>query len=254
MMNYFTFGGERSSDFGIYISGENTFNSPERDVEYIQIAGKNGDLTISNNRFKNISVSYPAFILKNFKANSSRAKAWLLQQAGYRRLEDTYDPDYFRMGQFSGPIDFDMRFLNYSGEMELTFNCKPQRWRKDGENIVTLEGKAATGQYTGGTLYNFERFASLPYMKVYGSDEGGEILVRHFDENGDMDKSNSLTIKSITGYIEIDSETQNAYRGTLNANDTVSIAEFPQLPPGKNQILYNRDIEKIEIKPRWWTI
>lgn len=249
-------GGVSSEDVGVVVERFPDQPGPARRLETVQIPGRNGDLIIDSGAYDNYTQEYEVYFHAGINRTphaARKVRAWLAASTSYQRLDDSYDPEYFRMAYYAGPSDIE-NIMNEFGRMTISFVCKPQRWRKDGENIVTLEGKAETGQYTGGTLYNFEQFASLPYMKVYGSDEGGEILVRHFDENGDMDKSNSLTIKSITGYIEIDSETQNAYRGTLNANDTVSIAEFPQLLPGKNQILYNSGIDKIEIKPRWWTI
>ena len=85
-MNVFYFGGKCSRDFGIYISGSGTFNAPERDVEPIEIPGRNGALIVSNNRFRNIIIPYPAFIRSGFYGNSMGAKAWLLGKAGYLSL------------------------------------------------------------------------------------------------------------------------------------------------------------------------
>jgi phage-related protein len=233
-MNYFVYSGKRSSDYGIYISGENTFNAPERDLEYTQIKGKNGDLIISNQRFKNISVAYPAFIRTKFNQNSDAAKAWLLWHTSYQRLEDTYHPEYFRMGIFSGPIDFDMRFLNRSGETSLMFTCKPQRWRKDGEIPITFD--------TQRELYN-ELFPALPLIKVNGTGAGnlrvGECTVQ---------------IKALDGYVILDSDSQNAYKGTLNKNSTIYAPQFPVLERGKNFISWDGGITSVEITPRWWTI
>lgn len=254
-------GGVCSEDVGVVVERFPDQPGPARRLETVQIPGRNGDLIIDSGAYDNYTQEYEVYFhagINRTPQAARRVRAWLAASASYQRLEDSYDPEYFRMAYYAGPSDIE-NIMNEFGRMTISFACKPQRWRKDGETITTFDGKAPAEEYTGGAIYNFEQFASLPYMKVYGtrSSEGGiigEILVRHFDENGAMDKSNSLTIKSITGYVEIDSDTQNAYRGTLNANDTVSIAEFPQLLPGKNQILYNRDIEKIEIKPRWWTI
>ena len=51
-----------SRDYGIYITGEAVFNSPERDVEMIEIPGRNGTYALDKGRFHNIEVSYPAGI------------------------------------------------------------------------------------------------------------------------------------------------------------------------------------------------
>lgn len=233
-MNFFIFNGARSRDFGIYISGSGTFNAPERDVESVEIPGRNGNLIISKNRFKNITVSYPAFIKREFTKNSDAAKAWLLGNSGYFRLEDTYHPDYYRMGQFIGPIDFDMKFLNYSGEMTLSFDCKPQRWRKDGE-ISTKYSEAIT-------LYN-PLFPALPLIKVNGTSAGNLYV-----------GNSSVEILELDEYVILDSDTQNAYKGTLNKNNTILTDKFPVLETGNNTIYWDGGISSIEITPRWWTI
>ncbi len=234
MINFFLFNGQSSDSFGIYISGGQTFNSPEKDVESIEIPGRNGNLTISRNRFKNITVSYPTFIRRKFAENSGAARAWLLGADGYCRLEDSYHPDYFRMAQFSGPLDFDMRFLNYSGEADLAFDCKPQRFLKSGEHPVSCaKGSALVNAW----------FPSLPLIKVSGTGAGNLYI-----------GSYTVEILSLDGYVMLDSDTQNAYKDTLNKNNTISAPEFPVLLPGINNISWDGGIQAVEITPRWWTV
>ena len=234
MKNVFIFDGKSSGDYGIYISGGQTFNAPERDVESIEIPGRNGNLTISRNRFKNIMVPYPVFVHKRFNENVASARAWLLGSDGYCRLEDTYHPDQYRMAQFNGPIDFEMRFLNYSGETTLTFNCKPQRWLKTGEQVIQCSN--------GDSILN-SGFPALPLIKVSGMG-GGYLYVG----------ACVVQILSLDEYVILDSETQNAYKGTINKNGTIAAPEFPVLQTGENTIYWGGGITAVEITPRWWTI
>lgn len=234
MIDFFSYMGKRSRDFGIYISGSGSFNAPERDVTMVSIPGRDGDLTIDNGRFKNVSIVYPAFIHEYFYTLSSAAKAWLLSHTGYARLEDTYNPDIFRVGLFAGPIDFDMRFQNWGGECELVFNCKPQRFLKSGENIV--EAASAV------TVFNPTLFTALPLIRVYGTAAGTLIVGNHI-----------LQISKIDEYVDIDSDLQHASKGSQNCNDKIS-GNFPMLPPGETGVTFSGGIIKIEIKPRWWTI
>lgn len=234
MIHFFRFNGHTSRDYGIYISGGQTFNAPEKDVESIEIPGRSGNLTISRNRFKNLSVSYSAFIHRKFSENAAAARAWLLSADGYCRLEDTYSPEHFRMAQFVGPLDFDTRFLNYSGETALTFNCKPQRWRKDGQQAVSYQEPV--------NLYN-SGFPALPLIKVTGTGPG-VLYVGNY----------AVKILSMDEYVVLDSDTQNAYKGTLNKNSTISTDAFPVLQPGENPVSWNGSIQGVEITPRWWTV
>lgn len=233
-LNFFTYNGKCSRDFGIYISGENTFNAPERDVESIEVPGRNGNLIISRNRFKNISVSYPFFIRRDFQKNVRGARAWLLSSDQYAKLEDTYDPEFYRMARFSGPLDFDMRFLNYSGEATLTFDCKPQRWRKNGERTLLFNKKT--------TLYN-DLFPALPLIKINGTG-AGNLYVGEY----------TVKILELEDYIMLDSDLQDAYRDTQNKNNTIATEAFPVLKPGESTISWDGGIESVEITPRWWTI
>lgn len=38
-INYFTYAGKMSTDFGVWISGESTYQSPEKDIESVVVPG-----------------------------------------------------------------------------------------------------------------------------------------------------------------------------------------------------------------------
>ena len=68
MKNFIIFNGQSLRDFGVYISGLNTYNAPSRDVDSVKVPGRNGTLTMDNGRYNNINVTYPAFICNNYDA------------------------------------------------------------------------------------------------------------------------------------------------------------------------------------------
>lgn len=233
-MTRFYFDGKSCRDFGIYVSGSGTYNAPELDVTTYEIPGKNGDLVISNGRYKNIIVPYPAFIRNDFRHNAERARAWLLSPRGYRRLSDDYHPHEFRLARFAGPIDFDMRFMNRSGECTLNFDCKPQRFLTSGEEKRTFSASSS--------LWNDTLFDAKPLITVYGSGSG-QITI------GDT----TVSFSDIADYVVLDCEIQDAYKGTLNKNSTMT-GSFPVLHPGNNIVSFSGGVTKIEIIPRWWTL
>lgn len=233
MINKFIYDNKSSSDYGIYISGSGTFNAPERDIEVIEIPGKNGSLTFDNGRFKNVKVTYPAFIRKNFKTNAADLREWLLKQPGYKKLEDTYHPDYYRLARYTGPIEFETRALNTSAEFSISFDCMPQRFLKSGEIDVEITEDE--------TIINPTAFNALPLIKIYGTS--GSLTVNN----------TIITITAIDEYVVINSELQDAYKGTENKNSTVT-QDFPKLKSGENYISFTQGISKVIIKPRWWTI
>lgn len=233
-MTRFYFNGKSCRDFGIYVSGSGTFNAPELDVTTYEIPGRNGDLVISNGRYKNIQVVYPAFIRSNFKHNAARARAWLLEPQGYCRLSDDYHPHEFRLARFVGPIDFDMRFMNWSGECALTFDCKPQRFLISGEEKRTFTEATV--------LRNDTLFKAKPLLTVYGSGSGQVTI-----------GSTTFSLSDISDHVTIDCDIQDAYKGTENKNNTMT-GSFPVLEPGDNIIAFSGGVEKIDIIPRWWTL
>lgn len=235
----FSFGGHSCTEFGMIASGVHTFNAPERDLERISIPGRNGDLFRDNGRFKNITVSYPVAIFKDFAANAEKARRWLLSDGTYKRLTDGYNPEYFRLGVFIGPVNFDMKLLNRVGEVSLMFDCKPQRFLISGETPLTF--------YTASTLKN-DYFPALPLIRVYGSGDGtvtvGDTTVKVFD---------------LDGSVTLDCELQNAYQengdgAAENWNNHIYAPEFPTLQPGSNAVSWTGGVSRLEITPRWWTL
>lgn len=233
MTHSFVFGGESSKKYGLYISGSGTFSAPERDTQIKEIPGKNGNLIIDNHRFKNISIVYPAFIRTKFREYTDAARAWLLSDSGYRKLEDTYHPFEYRMARFTGPLDFDVRALNQSGECTLSFDSKPQRFLKSGDSIYILE--------SAGGLVNPTPYEARPLIRVWG--ESGTLIVGN----------TFVDIEAIDEYIDIDSDTQNAYKGTMNCNENIS-SDFPVFKAGETGVKFEGAISRVEIQPRWWTI
>lgn len=234
MIGSFWFDGVNSREMGIYVSGSGTFNSSERDMEKIEVPGRSGDLLIDKKRYKNVTVTYPAFIRTKFKDLTDLARMWLLSDPGYKRLEDTYHPDEYRMARFAGPIDFDVKFQNRAGECSLSFDCKPQRYLKMGEYPIKGTGKLR--------LYNPTKCQAEPLIRVYGTS--GTLHV------GDT----AIQIRSISGYVDLDSETQNAFKGTENCNKNIILTDFPVLQEGETGIYKEGNITGYEITPRWWRL
>ena len=232
-INSITFNGVNSLTHKLYVSGDRAFNSAEKDYEKFSVPGKNGDLLVYNNRFKNANAPYRALIFEDYAINADEVRAWLLSANGYRRLEDTYNPNYFRLASFQGPIDFDTTLLQV-GETDLIFDCKPERWLKSGEQTVTFVGN---GIITNPTLFN-----AKPLIRVYGT---GTFSIGTGVFN---------IITAGTNYIDVDCDVLDCYEGATNRNENVSITEWAELVPGSNGVALGIGITKIEVIPRWWTV
>lgn len=239
----FTLDGVNCREYGIVCSGDHTFNAPSRDIERVVVPGRNGELTIDNGRYENIKVVYPAFIVDRFRFNAAAARAWLCSSPGYRRIEDDYNPDTYRMGRFVSGLDVETNFRNTTGEFDITFDCAPQRWLKSGEVPITVN----SGE--GITIHNPTNRPAYPLITGVVSAGAGMILINR----------NVLYLSDIafsaaeSGSFTIDCEAKRAF---FNDGTSGKISGgWLALNPGDNTISVDSGaISSIAITPRWWTV
>ena len=235
MVNYFTFAGKSSQDFKVYISGQGTYNAPARVYSSYEIPGRNGALLVDEKRFENCDVSYPAFIYENMQQNLEAFRNYILSKKGYQRLEDTYHPEEFRLAAYYDGLDAAINQRHDFTSFEVTFHCKPQRFLKSGERVLTLT--------SSGSIENPTEFESKPLLRVYGT---GTLGIG----------SQSITISQADTYTDIDCEMMDCFKGATGKNDKVTFTDynFPTLKPGTNNFSLGSGITKVEITPRWWIL
>ena len=234
MINFIVLGGKKLKDYGVFISGEAVFDAPKRDTTSVKVPGRNGELTLDNGRYENITIKYPAFIVRSFKERISELRNFVLSQSGYQRLEDTYHPDEFRLAKWESDFSVKPDEALLAGEFDLKFNCYPQRFLKSGENAIEIT--SAT------TIINEQMTTALPLIRAYGTGT--------FTINGV-----TVQITSASSYTDIDCDLQECFKDTLatNCNGNVVLTTFPELKPGENTISMS-GITKLEITPRWWRL
>lgn len=231
MIHKFYLDNQCSRDFGLLIDTPKVYGSPAADVEYVSVPGRDGDIPISKNRYANYTLAYPAGLKGNVAHKLRLIKAWLNSSRGYRKLWDTYDRDYYRYAAFAA--DIDPGVTADIANFDITFNCKPFRYRFDGDNEISATGTL--------NILNPEIFEAKPLITVYGTD--GTLTVNN----------KNIIISAISGYVTIDTETQNAYKGTANKNATINTAAV-SLVAGLNTIQASGSITSYKIIPRWRTL
>lgn len=233
--DYFIFGGIDSRKYQVGIYGDQLANPPERDRDFVSVPGRNGDVIVDNGRYNNKIVPYKAYIINKYNSNVTGLRNDLLSFTDYQRLEDSINPDQFRMA-VAIPFEVDEHGILRAGEFEIKFNCKPQRFLKSGEQKIEIT--AAT------TLYNEYPETALPLIRAYGT---GSFSI------GGV----AIQITAANGYTDIDCELMEAYKDTLatdcNANIVLTNGKFPSLKNGANQITIS-GLTKLEITPRWWIV
>lgn len=265
----FTLDGENSADYGLYISGDAVYDAPERNLELVDIPGRNGALAIDQGRFENIEVTYPAGIFadnqQDFAEKVDAARNWLGSKHYYVTLTDDYHPEYYRMALFRSGLSVSPVAYNRAGSFQIKFECKPQRflvsgddpWEQAGnyqtltdENSVDLQNEsgvdiegATTEIYT---ITNPTPWESKPLIIATGS---GDIGI------GNQSITVSGVSEGVNVYIDCDSMEIYRMTGSVPVNMSAYVAfgrnDFPTLAAGVNAITHTMPIQII---PRWWRL
>ena len=204
-------------------------------VEAQTIPGRNGDLIRETGSYENRSGSASCFCLQKGVENAiSSAGRFLMGKKGYRRLETCDDPDHYWLARVENSPQIAMR-LRTLAPFDIGFDCKPQRFVKDGENAVVFTAS--------GTIFNQYGQTALPLITVYGNGTGRLTI-------GDC----VVEIKALDGTLYLDSDTQNAYNSSANQNMNINAPTFPVLNDGETPISFSGGINSVEIVPRWWEL
>lgn len=160
--NYFIFGNVNTADYDVYCSGGGTYNAPSRDVDSYHVLGRNGDLMVDHGSYKNMDVTYPCWIARGAPDKVDAFRQALCALRGYQKIIDPYHPDEYRMGIYVDAFAPNMmNARNDSMEMDIVFNCKPQRFLAAGDVPVSVS--------SGQTLTNPTLYTARPQLQAYGS-------------------------------------------------------------------------------------
>jgi len=238
----FTFAGTSSSAYNVIVANVPEMNRPARKQTIIEVPGRSGDIIFPEDAWTNIQQGYDIFKGTGAVAATKDARAlisWLHGVKGYQRLTDSFDPEIFRLAYLDGDIQID-NLRNNIWRARVNFSCRPERFLLTGETVATKTS-------SGDVISNPTAYDSKPLIKVTGS--GAVTLTVG---------SYSVSISNISSYLNLDCDTQDAYKTMAeNMNNTVTITQggsFPRLHPGSNTISWTGSVTKVEITPRWYEI
>ena len=236
-----TYDGKSSKSFGLIVAGSGTFDPAEADMTYYTVPGRDGDIALYNNRHKNVTVTYPAFLPKGFESKAQDIRRWLTggyaSDNTYKKLSDNFDTSHFRMAIPKG-----MKFVpvnqNDAANMQLIFECKPQRFLTVGETATTYS--------SGSTITNptaYGKYPAKPLVKLTNPVNGCTIKIA----------SKTMTcLSSYTGSVTIDCETKNIYAYNGASLNHLFTGDFFEL--GSTSAITLTSISQITITPRWWEL
>lgn len=247
MINEMWFNGKSSRDAGVrHIEHFPDMNRPERKTEVVEIPGRSGDIIFMSDAWNNIEREYDIFA-----GDGSRGTApgkfisiseWLNSAKGYARLEDTYEPDVFRLAYCTGGFEADNAFTRY-GRATITFNCRPERFLKSGEREIEVAN--------GDILLNSTAYAANPLIKVSCTNSAalGSITIET-----DRDEYEIEFLSKPTTEVIIDSDLMDTYLSSgTSRNSTVSIDYYPKLDPGQAYFTIPTGYT-VKVVPRWFVI
>lgn len=241
-MGVIVFNNISSKTLGIEVETFPTYDVPEKEYEVISVPGRNGDLLIEGNRYKNVSRSYlvsmATYDRVSYTNKMREISEWLHSASGYARLEDSYEPDFFRYAYYKDPINI-ANIYNEAGRATLKFECKPQKYLRSGEYPVAFT--------VAGSIQNETKFDALPIITVTMNNVAGSVSIGNYAFDIEAGAGNTITV---------DSELQDAYQGVVNKNQYLVLngGEFPKLVPGANAISFSGGVTSVEVIPRWWTV
>lgn len=238
------FNGQSSWDHGLIITAYPSLNHGAKRAEAYQIAGRNGTFYREEGTFDNYIQTYEVAVReKNRRADLRAADiaAWLMAP-GFCRLEDSFEPEFFKMARYAGPLNIE-QILGKYGICTLEFDCRPERWLKSGEEPITI--------VSAGSVFNPTAYDSKPLIKLWGSN------TLTFSVNGDtyMD----VTGQGSDGPVIIDCDAGTVTDGS--GNNIMGVVtfyhtynDFPKLSPGANTVVFGSNVSSFQIVPRWWTL
>lgn len=228
MFSFIFQGKDSYEDYGIEIYDRPVNPLPERNVDFIEVPGRDGSLTQDHKTYKNITIPINCFLRNkdNYQEQFKLIKQWLSSGEGDLIFSD--EPNLKYTALCVNRIDFTQPYINF-GEFPIIFECNPYKRSMDNNKITITNG---------GTIFN-PGASSKPIIKVYGT--------------GNIDltvNSNVVHLTNIVDYVTIDSELVDCYKDAVLFNNNM-LGEFPELVPGANTISWTGTVTKIEITPNW---
>jgi len=222
---YFIFNNISSEDY-LMVNTLPSIIKAQKDIEKIEIVGRDGFLTKDNGAYKGILKTVECTIMD--LDNIDYICSWL---DGSSDVIFSNEPDKIYKATIINQIEFKKVAVTFHTFI-IQFDCQPHGYSID-NSIITLT--------SAGTIYNSGSANSKPIIKVFGT---GAITLT---VNG-----NIVNLTNIVDYVTINSDLMDCYKDTLLKNNDMS-GEFPIIISGNNTISWIGNVTKVEItlNSRW---
>lgn len=233
-MGSFTFNGVSSTTHGLRVTSDYVINSTGNDVETVSVPGRDGDLLISKNRLKSVTIELPCTVLSSRKLTDAESDIsnWL-NVDGYKDLTLSWDPDFIYRSAFIETFEI-ASLMRQFGKVKLNFLTYPIKFYKQGRTTQTLSN--------GATVNGLGNVNAKPIITLVGSGDCTLTI------NGRKTK-----LRAVQNTITLDMQARQVFSGNLPAWDKVVRApqyQMPYLDAGRNLISWDGDFT-VKMAPYW---
>ena len=218
-MPYFIFNDIDSRDLGLIIKEMPPISKSEKDIEEIEIFGKNGPLHIDYGTYRSKSYSIIC-ILTDVTQIDNLKKIY----DGVGNLELSTEPNRIYNVAIKNQIDFS-KYLEYLKEFPIEFSVEPFAYSKAEKKLLVSSNKTLEIEINGTAPSKFIINTTFPGI---------------FSING-------ISVELLDDNLSIDCFFMNCTKNGLNANNKINLEEFPELKPGLNTIITDDNIGSLEI-------
>ena len=229
MYDYFIWNNMRCTDYGIHVLTQPPITIPLERSEQTVVPGRAGSLTTLEGEdvYDDLLLTAECYL-----ADPTRIPgiaAWL---KGKGTVTFANRPGGHYRARVANQIPFEKILRgNPHVSFSVNFRCYPF-WYAESVSPITIT-ESATVINNPGTVY------AEPIITVNGS---GDITL--------MINTTVIELTGISGSIILNTELQEAYKGSTLMNDHMT-GEFPVLSPGQNAVSWTGSVTSIVIQPNW---
>ena len=247
-MGWIKYDGRLSTDYDLVVETTPNYLTAEPNIEKISILGRNGDLLINNNTFKNRQQVYNIAAVKptkDFNYLKRQIISWISQSQDYVRIEDSYDPTVYNMGIYTGAFQI-TNISNQAARAQVIFDCMPQHFLKMGDTPVHIDGPTARR-----ILANPTGEITMPHIAIRATGKCNVQIGNYKVEIEGASDNRTIIINGQMPHIY-------TIHGPLIYTEKVRLINgFPKLIAGENEISFagvsGGSVRYVEVRPRWWT-
>lgn len=230
---FFTFKGIKSTDFGVQMVDFPPLQHPEKNIKTIEVDGMDGNYTQDLESYKSYTISITC-ILDTLEENAYTVQQVLHWLKGSGKLILSNDRLKYYQARIANAIPISDVIWIFP-EFTVKFEVQPFRYSVNEFNdIIRTTSKKLM-------IKNKGDYKSLPIITLKGS--GGSVILKI---NG-----NSYRLKNIDGFVTINSEIEEVYKGDASKNTDYQTIYFPVFETGVNDFEVIGNVNEVEIKPNW---